>query len=77
MPAIRRACSTSSAGSRIAVGCADRVAVFGEDVSIRRFAERSNVIAHWAEYDQGGHFAAMETPGLFVEDVRTFFRTMR
>jgi pimeloyl-ACP methyl ester carboxylesterase len=53
------------------------VAVFGEDVSIRRFAERSNVITYWADYHQGGHFAAMETPDLFTEDVRTFFRTVR
>ncbi len=53
------------------------VGVFGEDVSIRRFAERSNTITYWAEYDQGGHFAAMETPDLLVEDVRLFFRTVR
>jgi pimeloyl-ACP methyl ester carboxylesterase len=53
------------------------VAVFGEDVAIRRFAERSNRITRWAEYEQGGHFAAMETPDLLVRDVRTFFRTVR
>ena len=26
---------------------------------------------------RGGHFAALEQPTLFVEDVRTFFRTVR
>jgi hypothetical protein len=26
---------------------------------------------------RGGHFAAMEQPDLFVEDVRKFFRTVR
>ncbi len=53
------------------------VAVFGEDVAIRRFAERSNTITHWADYEQGGHFAAMETPELLVQDIRTFFRAVR
>ena len=53
------------------------VATFGRDVSIRRFAERSNVITQWTDYDEGGHFAAMETPDLLVEDIRTFFRPLR
>ena len=53
------------------------VAVFGEDVAIRRFAERSNTITYWADYEQGGHFAAMETPDLLVQDIRSFFRTVR
>jgi hypothetical protein len=30
-----------------------------------------------AEYEQGGHFAAMETPDLLVQDIRSFFRTVR
>ena len=53
------------------------VAVFGEDVSIRRCAEQSNVVTHWSDFAEGGHFAAMETPDLLVEDIRTFFRTLR
>ncbi len=32
---------------------------------------------HWAEYDRGGHFAAMEEPDLLISDVRTFFRPLR
>ncbi len=44
---------------------------------IRRFAERSNNIVHWTEFDHGGHFAAMEQPDLLVEDVRAFFRSLR
>jgi len=27
--------------------------------------------------ERGGHFAAMEQPDLFVEDLRTFFRLVR
>ena len=44
----------------------------------RRWAERQypNII-HWNELDRGGHFAAFEQPELFVEEVRTAFRTLR
>lgn len=53
------------------------VAVFAEDVAIRRFAERGNNIVHWSEFERGGHFAALEAPDLLVADVRDFFRTVR
>jgi pimeloyl-ACP methyl ester carboxylesterase len=53
------------------------VAVFAEDVAIRRFAEGGNNIVHWTDFDRGGHFAAMETPDLLVGDVRAFFRRFR
>jgi epoxide hydrolase len=53
------------------------VAVFAEDVAIRRYAERANNIVHWSELDRGGHFAAMEVPDLLVGDIRAFFRIVR
>jgi epoxide hydrolase len=53
------------------------VAVFAEDISIRRYAEQSNNIVHWSDFDRGGHFAALETPDLLVADVRDFFRPLR
>ena len=53
------------------------VAVFAEDVAIRRFGELGNNIVHWSEFDRGGHFAAMEVPDLLVGDVREFFRALR
>jgi microsomal epoxide hydrolase len=56
------------------------VAVFPRDlfVPIRRFAERDIPnIARWTEFHQGGHFAAMEQPELFVGDVRAFFKDLR
>jgi epoxide hydrolase len=53
------------------------VAVFAEDISIRRYAEQSNDIVHWSDFDRGGHFAAMEAPDLLVGDVREFFRPYR
>jgi len=44
----------------------------------RRWAERyiRNII-HWNELDRGGHFAAFEQPGLFVDELRACFRTIR
>ncbi|HEY3010160.1 MAG TPA: epoxide hydrolase, partial [Micromonosporaceae bacterium] len=53
------------------------VAVFAQDMAIRRYAEHGHNIVHWSEFDRGGHFAALEAPDLYVGDVRTFFRTMR
>jgi microsomal epoxide hydrolase len=43
----------------------------------RAWAERRYNIVHWSELPRGGHFAAMEVPDLFVDDVRTFFRLVR
>jgi len=43
----------------------------------RHWAEQSFNITHWVEQPRGGHFAAMEQPELFVDDVRAFFRTVR
>ena len=53
------------------------VAVFAEDVSIRRYAEDNYNIVQWSEFDRGGHFAAMEAPDLLVGDIRDFFRELR
>jgi pimeloyl-ACP methyl ester carboxylesterase len=44
----------------------------------RRWAEaRYTDIRHWSELPRGGHFAALEQPELFVDDVRSFFRLVR
>lgn len=53
------------------------VAVFAEDVSIRRYAEQLQPIVHWSEFDRGGHFAALEAPDLITGDIRKFFRALR
>src|SRR5919199_3264299 len=53
------------------------VAVFTQDPSIRRYAERNHNIVHWSEFDRGGHFAAMEVPDLLVGDIREFFSKLR
>lgn len=53
------------------------VAVFAEDVAIRRYGEEAYNIVHWSEFDRGGHFAALEAPDLLVGDIRAFFATVR
>ncbi|CAA9583237.1 MAG: Epoxide hydrolase, partial [uncultured Thermomicrobiales bacterium] len=53
------------------------VAVFAEDIAVRRYAEQANNIVHWSEFDRGGHFPALEVPDLLVRDVRAFFRPLR
>jgi len=43
----------------------------------RRFVEAEFPIEHWTTMPAGGHFAALEQPGLLVDDVRAFFRGRR
>lgn len=43
----------------------------------RAWVERRYNVTSWADMPRGGHFAAMEQPALFVEDLRNFFRTVR
>jgi len=43
----------------------------------RAWVERQYNLTHWAPMPRGGHFAAMEQPELFSEDLRRFFRTVR
>jgi epoxide hydrolase len=45
--------------------------------SRRWAAKRYTDIRHWSEPARGGHFAALEQPETFVEEVRTFFRLVR
>jgi epoxide hydrolase len=51
--------------------------VFASDEMVRRLVDPEHKLAHWSEFDRGGHFAAMEAPDLLVEDVRAFFRGLR
>jgi pimeloyl-ACP methyl ester carboxylesterase len=53
------------------------VAVFAEDIAIRRYAEQANNIVHWSDIDAGGHFAALETPDLLAADIRSFFGSLQ
>jgi pimeloyl-ACP methyl ester carboxylesterase len=54
------------------------IAVFPNDFrSIRLFADRANPIAHWTEFESGGHFAAIEKPQQLARDLADFFRPLR
>jgi epoxide hydrolase len=42
----------------------------------RSWAERVYTdLRYWNELDRGGHFAALERPDVFVEEVRSAFRS--
>ncbi|WP_174262198.1 epoxide hydrolase family protein [Mycobacterium gallinarum] len=55
------------------------IAAFPKEVlrSPRSWCEPIYNITHWTTMPRGGHFAALEQPGLFVDDVREFFETVR
>ncbi|TDB93113.1 epoxide hydrolase family protein [Actinomadura sp. 7K534] len=55
------------------------VAVFAHDLvrPVRSLVERVYDVAHWTEFDRGGHFPAIEAPDLLTGDVRAFFRRLR
>ncbi len=51
----------------------------GEQIRLsRRWAERRfATLLHFNELDRGGHFAALEQPRLFIDEVRSTFRSLR
>jgi pimeloyl-ACP methyl ester carboxylesterase len=55
------------------------VAAFPKEIlrTPRRWCEDVYNITHWTTMPRGGHFAALEQPRLFVDDVRAFFGTVR
>jgi pimeloyl-ACP methyl ester carboxylesterase len=46
-------------------------------MSRRWAAKRFTDIRYWNELDRGGHFAALEQPETFLNEVRSFFRLVR
>lgn len=55
------------------------VAIFPKDIvpAPREYAERFFNLQRWTKMPHGGHFAALEEPGLLVDDLQTFFRPLR
>jgi pimeloyl-ACP methyl ester carboxylesterase len=43
----------------------------------RAWVEQQYNVTHWATMPRGGHFAAMEQPALFADDLQAFFSTVR
>lgn len=55
------------------------VALFPRELPVppRSWVERCHNVVRWTDMPRGGHFAAMEQPGLLAEDIRAFFRPLR
>lgn len=49
---------------------------FPDSFPARRYVERGYNVQYWKEMPEGGHFAAMEQPVLFAEDIRAFAATL-
>lgn len=61
---------------QVPVGCS----IFPQEIfrTSRRWAEKHfGSLLHFNELDRGGHFAAFEEPDLYVDEVRTCFRSLR
>ncbi|HLL50520.1 MAG TPA: epoxide hydrolase [Thermomicrobiales bacterium] len=52
-------------------------AVFNTDPIMRRLMNPEGKIVHFSEFEEGGHFPAMESPALLIGDVRAFFGKLR
>jgi epoxide hydrolase len=60
----------------VPVGCS----IFPKEIFpiSRRWAEyRFKDLRYWNELERGGHFAALEQPAVFVDELRAFFRLVR
>ena len=66
-----------AAGGRVEIPTG--VAAFPKEIlrAPRPWCEAVYNITHWSTMPRGGHFAAFEQPALFVDDVRSFFATVR
>ncbi|MFI5807690.1 epoxide hydrolase family protein [Streptomyces sp. NPDC051561] len=55
------------------------VSVFPKDGRMPRpwIEGRFTDLRRWTEHEWGGHFPALEQPGVLVEELRTFFRELR
>ncbi len=55
------------------------IATFPKDLTYppRELGERFLRVARWTEMPRGGHFAALEEPELYANDVREFVSTLR
>jgi microsomal epoxide hydrolase len=45
-------------------------------IAPRAWAARHYKIARWTSHERGGHYAAIEVPDIFVQDVRSFARML-
>ena len=55
------------------------MAIFPAEIYLapRTWVEAAYDLRHWSVMPRGGHFAALEQPELYLNDLREFFRTLR
>ena len=53
------------------------MAVFGAKPMARALQDPERQMPHWSEFEEGGHFPAMEVPELLIGDLRKFFHNLR
>lgn len=55
------------------------MALFPKDILLppRKWVETNLNVVHWTDMPEGGHFTAMEAPGLYADDVIKFYRNFR
>lgn len=60
----------------VKVGQPTGCVIFPKDVlqAPRSWAQNAWNVQRWTEMPRGGHFSALEEPGLLVDDLRSFFR---
>ena len=65
----------SAAGGLDYIEVPTAAALFPKEIALppRKWAEARYNIVRWTEMPRGGHFAALEEPDLYIEDVRGFF----
>lgn len=73
---VKEQSSTLPSGCRVEVPVA--VANFPLEAGIppRSFVEKGYNVVRWTNIERGGHFASLEEPQLFIEDVRAFAREL-
>ena len=64
-------------GETVTIPCG--IASFPENIirPPRSWCENSYNVTHWTDMPRGGHFAALEQPEMFIDDVRACFRSLR
>jgi pimeloyl-ACP methyl ester carboxylesterase len=64
-------------GVRVTVPCGVCLTTEEVDRAPREWAERTYNVQRFTRMPRGGHFAALESPNILMDDIRTFFRPLR
>lgn len=69
-----------TSGNQDPVTIPSGVSLFPKEIfrASRRWVEkRFTQLIHWSEHEKGGHFAALEVPEVYLQQVRSCFRSLR